>query len=156
MFKLVDEAALTTAFRPKDQKHLELTKDIVFPLVVKDYFAWLHPAGGRVFVVFATPGGVPTGIVFDSNGGSGPSSLAMCSWCHCSSAGTGVGLLTATVTGKRRVGVNVCSDLSCKDKLEQQANLGGASVRPAMEKMVSRMGQFAQDALGIDLSGKNR
>ena len=154
MFKLDSQTALLDSFRPKDRQHVELPSDVTFPLVVKDYVAWTHPAGGRVFVVFATPGGVPTGIAFDSNHGGGMPS--MCSWCHTSSTGTGVGLLVATVNGKKRAGVLVCSDLSCRDKLEQAANLSGASVRPAMEKLVARIGQFASDALKIDLSGAGR
>jgi hypothetical protein len=133
-----------------------VSKDLVFPLVVKDYVAWPHPGGGRVYLVFAVPHGAPTGIVFDTNGGGASAAPAMCSWCHCSAPGTGVGLLTATLNGNKRVGVNVCVDLSCAQKLEEAANLSGASVRPAIEKLIGRMGQFAQDALKIDLSGANR
>ena len=58
--------------------------------MVRDDLAWSHPAGGRVFLIFSVPGGVPTGIVFDTHGGAGPSVPAMCDWCHCMSAGTGV------------------------------------------------------------------
>lgn len=156
MFKLDSEKALLDAFRPRDRKHVELTPDVHFPLFVRDYFAWLHPGGGRVFLVFATPHGAPTGIVFDSNGGTSAAVPQMCHWCHCHAAGTGVAVLTAKLNSKKRVGVAVCADLSCAQKLEDEANRSGRSVRPAMEKLVERMGQFAQDGLGIDLSGANR
>lgn len=155
MFKLSTEADLRQAFRPKDRGLLELDPAMTFPLAVHDYRAWTHPAGGRVFLVFAVPGGAPTGIVFDSNGGGG-TGAQLCSWCHVSSPGTGVGLLTATVNGLKRAGVLVCTDLSCAQKLEQVANLAGNSVRPAMEKLVSRMGQFASSVLKIDLTGQRR
>lgn len=153
VFKLDAEAALVSTFRPKDRKLVEVSAELLFPLAVKDYLAWLHPAGGRAFLVFAVPQGVPTGVVFDSSGGA--SALSMCTWCHCASAGV-VGLLTATLNGRKRVGINVCTDLGCRERLEQQANLSGASVRPAMEKLVSRMGRFASEALRIDLSGVGR
>jgi hypothetical protein len=156
MFKLDSATALLETFRPKDRNAVELAAEFAFPLVVKDYLAWRHPAGGRMFLVFSTPGGVPTGIAFDSNGGSSSAAPAMCSWCHCTSPGTGVGLLTATLNGAKRVGAIVCEDLSCRDKLEDAANRTGASVRPAMEKLVVRMGKFASDALHIDLSGAGR
>ncbi|MDX2010002.1 MAG: FBP domain-containing protein [Myxococcaceae bacterium] len=156
MFKLDSAAHLLDTFRPKDRRSVELSPDFTFPLVVKDYVAWKHPAGGRVFLVFAVPGGVPTGIAFDSNGGGSAAVPAMCSWCHCTAPGTGIGLLTATLNGSKRVGAIICEDLSCRDKLEEAANRTGGSVRPAMEKLVARMGKFASDALRIDLSGAGR
>ena len=156
MFKLDNEAALLAAFRPKDQKGLELTAGQPFPIIVRGYFAWTHPAGGRVYLVFAVPGGVPTGIAFETNGGAGPAVPHMCDWCHSSGTGTEMGLLTARVNSKKRVGVHLCTDLSCRRKLEEAADLQGISAEPAMEKLISRMGRFAQEALKIDLSGTGR
>ena len=150
MFKLESEEALLAAFRPKDLKWVELVPEIKPPMLVRDYLSWVHPAGGRVFLVFAVPGGVPTGIVFD--GKAGASVPAMCDWCHCMSTGTGVGLLVTQVNSKKRVGVHVCSDLSCKRKLEEEADRSGRSVLPQMEKLIERMGRFASEALKIDLS----
>ncbi len=156
MFMLDSEEALLSAFRPKDRKVVELTPEVKLPMFVRDYLAWRHPAGGRVYLVFSVPGGVPTGIVFDTNGGAGPSVPHMCEWCHCPGMGTHVGLLTATVNSKKRVGVHICSDLSCQQKLEDEANRSGRSVLPAMAKLVERMGRFASEGLGIDLSGAGR
>ena len=156
MFKLDSEQALLDAFRPKDRALVELTKDVQTPLFVRDYLAWAHPAGGRMFLVFSVPGGVPTGIVFDTNGCGGPPVPHMCDWCHCSGLGTEVGLLTAQVNGKKRAGMLLCSDLSCKQKLEDEANRSGRSVLPAMAKLLERMGRFASEALKIDLSGAGR
>lgn len=154
MFKLDSADALLATFRPKDRKQVELSPDFTFPLPVHDYVAWTHPGGGRVFLVFATKGGAPTGIVFDTNGGGG--GPQMCTWCHCTVAGNGVGLLTATLNGRKRVGVMVCTDLSCAQKLDEQANLTGSSVRPLIEKLIDRMGRFASEVLKIDLSGAGR
>jgi hypothetical protein len=150
MFNLDSEAALIAAFRPKDSKWLELPPGLRMPIFVRDYLTWVHPSGGRVYLVFAVPGGVPTGIVFE--GKSGSAAMAMCDWCHCSSVGTGVGLLTAQLNAKKRVGVHVCWDLSCKKKLEEEADRSGRSVLPAMEKLIARMGRFATQALQIDLA----
>lgn len=155
MFKLDSGQALLAAFRPKDRKLVELSPDVSFPLIVRDYFAWTHPAGGRVFLVFAVPGGVPTGIAFNTNG-AGPPVPHLCDWCHCGSLGAPVGMLTATVNRNKRVGVHICADLSCARKLEDEADRAGVSVRPAMEKLVARMARFATEALKIDLSGAGR
>src|SRR6478672_10282445 len=129
MFRLDSEQALLKSFRPADRKVVELPPGLNLPLFVRDYLAWTHPAGGRTFVVFSVPGGVPTGIVFDTNG-SGPGVPAMCDWCHSPGLGTQVGLLTARVNSRKRVGVHICTDLSCRQKLEDDANRRGVSVLP--------------------------
>jgi hypothetical protein len=155
MFKLDSEEALLATFRPKDRKLVELAPETRFPLIVRGYHAWVHPAGGRVFLVFAVPGGAPIGIAFDGNG-SGPSVPHMCDWCHCSGSGTEVAMLTTFVHSRKRVGVQVCSDLSCKRKLEEEADRTGKNAKRAIEQLVARMGRFASEALKIDLSGAGR
>lgn len=156
MFKLESEEALLAAFRPKDRGLVELSPESTLPRIVRDYFAWTHPAGGRVYVVFAVAGGAPTGIVFDTNGGGGETVPQMCDWCHSSGVGTQVALLTARLNGKKRLGVHLCSDLSCKQKLEDAANRRGASVSAAVAAVVERMARFAEDALKMDLTGTRR
>ena len=156
MFKLASEDALRAAFRPRERKLVDLAPEVKLPAIVHDYLAWLHPAGGRVYLVFAVPGGVPTGVVFDTNGGGAPAAPGMCDWCHCTGVGSQVGMLSAYVNAKKRAGVYVCTDLSCAQKLEDEANRGGYSARPGIEKLVARMGRFAHEALKIDLSGAGR
>ena len=155
MFKLDDEDDVVNAFRPKDRKALDLT-GVTLPMFVRNYLSWQHPSGSYVYLVFSAPGGVPTGIVFETNGGPNAPVAQMCDWCHQSGVGTQVGLLTAKVTGRRRVGVHVCSDLSCQAKLEDEANRSGRSVLPQWEKLIARIGRFATEALKIDLSGAGR
>jgi FBP C-terminal treble-clef zinc-finger len=155
MFKLENEQQLLAAFRPKDRALVELSHEVRFPLLVKHSFAWSHPAGGRVYLLFAVRHGAPTGIAFDING-SGPAVAHLCDWCHCAGLGARVGLLTTRLTANRVVGVHVCSDLSCRQKLEDAADRSGNSVVPAMEALIERIGQFASVGLGIDLSGARR
>ncbi|MBS2032686.1 MAG: FBP domain-containing protein [Deltaproteobacteria bacterium] len=156
MFRLENEDTLLATFRPKDREAVRLAPEVKFPTIVRHYLAWVHPAGGRVFLVFQVPGGAPTGIVFDTSDGADPSVPQMCDWCHNSAPGTGVGLLTARRNAKKNVGVHICSDLSCRQKLEEDADRRGVSVLPMMEKLVQRMGRFASEALQIDLSGAGR
>ena len=66
MFKLDSEAALLKAFRPKDRASVEISAEVKLPALVRHALAWTHPAGGRVYLVFSAPKGVPTGIVFVS------------------------------------------------------------------------------------------
>ncbi len=154
-FKLESEQALLATFRPRDRKRVELPPKLTFPLAVQHCFSWTHPAGGRAYVVFAVKGGVPTGIAFDHDG-HGPLVPHLCDWCHVAGLGTQVGLLTARLNSKKVIGVHVCSDLRCKQRLEDEANRSGASPVPAVEKLLERMGRFAEEGLGIALNGANR
>lgn len=151
MFKLDDEKAVLDSFRTRDRKHVELPDDLKFPVILRDYVAWRHPAGGRLYLVFAPEEGHPTGIVFDTNGGSGGQVPQMCTWCHSSAGAGSVAMLTATASNRKRVGVLVCGDLSCKAKLEEACNLAGKSLQDALAGLVGLMGHFAEDGLGIDL-----
>ena len=155
MFKLDSEKTLLSAFRPKDRKVVELTKEVRLPLVVPHYLAWAHPAGGKIFLVFAVPGGAPTGIAFNTNG-DGHAVPHMCDWCRSSGTGKDVSMLTTYATSRRVIGVQVCTDLSCARKLEDEADRSGVSVLPAMEQLVARMGRFAHKGLGIDLTAAGR
>lgn len=155
MFRIDSEEALLEAFRPKDRKLVEVPRDMSFPLLAQHCHAWAHPAGGRVFLLFAVKGGVPTGIAFDVDGGIA-AVPKMCDWCHCGGLGNQVGLLSARLNAKKTVGVHVCTDLGCKQKLEDMANRSGMSPLPGIERLVERMGRFASEALGMDLSGTGR
>jgi hypothetical protein len=155
MFKVSSEKELLDAFRPKDRKKVDLPR-LQLPLFVRDYLAWSHPAGGWAYLVFAVPGGVPTGNAFETNGQGAAVWPQLCDWCHCSGPAIPVGLLTAQVHAKKRVGVNICSDLQCKARLEEEAERQGRSVVPMMEKLIARMGRFASEGLQIDLTGVGR
>jgi hypothetical protein len=151
MFRVVSEDALRAAFRPKDAAVFEPPPGVKYPFGVIDYLAWVHPAGGRVYLLFAVPGGTPTGVAFQNNGGSAVAVAQMCDWCHTIGSGTEIAMLTAQLNANKRLGVNLCSDLSCARKLEDQANLSGRSPRPALRALVDRIGAFARDGLKIDL-----
>jgi hypothetical protein len=63
-----------------------------------------------------------------------------------------IGLLTTDVDAKRRVGVNLCLDLRCSERLESRTNLAGGSALDENKKLIERMARFAQEALGIGFS----
>lgn len=153
MFRIETEAALLNAFRPRDRKHVELPQGLQLPLFVRDYFAWSDPAGVRTFLVMTEPNSRrPMGIAFrrDQQGG-GLVSAHMCDWCHSQGSSNEIGLLTAEASSKRRVGVILCLDLRCGEKLETMANLSGRNPRELAHQLLERMARFAHDGLGIDL-----
>jgi hypothetical protein len=152
MFRIETEKELLGAFRSRDRKHVELPKGTKLPLFVRDYLAWVDPYGVRVFLVFTAPGSKrPTGIAFRRDQG-GDKNLAphMCEWCRAHGTSDQIGLLTTDVDSKRRVGVNLCLDLRCNERLETTANLAGRSVMDETKKLIERMAHFAQEGLGIE------
>jgi hypothetical protein len=61
-----------------------------------------------------------------------------------------VGLLSTAVSSKRRVGVHLCLDLRCKEKIEDAADRSGRHPREALEQLQQKMYRFAHEALGIE------
>ncbi len=154
MFRIETEKELLGAFRSRDRKYVELPKGTRLPLFVRDYLAWVDPYGVRVFLVFTTPGSKsPTGIAFrrDQQGDRTLMSR-VCEWCMAHGSAAEIGLLTTDVDAKRRVGVNLCLDLRCSERLESRTNLAGGSALDENKKLIERMARFAQEALGIGFS----
>jgi hypothetical protein len=116
---------------------------------VRDYLAWVEPSGHRTYLVFADPAANKArGIVFRRGHQSADSPAAMCDWCHSVRGRGAVGLLTATVSPTNRIGLNLCRDLSCKDKLEKTPGVNDLfeSIPPDDKKrrLVERMSEFAR------------
>jgi hypothetical protein len=151
VFRLETDRTLIEAFRSRDRRVIEMPTGITFPLFVRDYLAWTETSGARVYLVFAAPGSrKPIGIIFRRDTqDTGPRSR-MCEWCHTYGSGREVGLLTTDVTSKRRVGVLLCVDLRCKQKLEDAANRTGRHPLEALKQLQERMYRFAHEALGIE------
>lgn len=151
LFVIERERALLEAFRPRDRKVVELPRGTEFPLHVRDAFSWLDPFGARTFLLFRDPSGGPlTGIAFrrDQPRGAGPVAH-LCDWCHSSGTSDHIGLLTTSASSRRRVGVNVCLDLRCAERLETTANLSGHGVRELTDRLLERMTRFAEEGLGM-------
>ena len=154
MFRIETEKELLNAFRSRDRKHVELPKGTKLPLFVRDYLSWVDPYGVRVFLVFTAPGSKRlTGIAFRRDQ-QGDKTLAVrvCDWCRNASGGDQIGLLTTDVDSKRRVGVNLCLDLRCNERLESTTDLAGANLQEAIRQMTERMARFATEALGMEVS----
>jgi hypothetical protein len=150
MFRIESERDLLHAFRLRDRKSVELPKGLQFPLFVRDYLAWTEPTGTRVFLVLPSPAGsLPLGITFRRDAPGGGLGASMCDWCHAYGSAHEIGLLTTDVSSKRRVGVCLCVDLRCKEKLESEADRTGRHPRELMKPMMERMLRFAREALRI-------
>ncbi|MCP3143420.1 FBP domain-containing protein [Pyxidicoccus xibeiensis] len=153
MFRFETDRALIESFRPRDRRVIEMPEGITFPLFVRDYLAWTETSGARVYLIFSAPGSrKPIGIIFRREPPGGEPATRMCDWCHNSGASHEVGLLTTDVDNRRRVGVTLCVDLRCREKLEDAADRDGRHPLEVVERLNARMFRFAQEALGIEPS----
>jgi FBP C-terminal treble-clef zinc-finger len=148
MFILNDQQELTRAFRPRDQRGLELPGDLSFPKFVRNYLAWVDEAGARTFVVFQNEAGQTLGLAFRRDQDKSGGASQLCGWCH--TVSPDVGLITTDKNSKRRVGVLVCRDLSCAAKLDEAADLAGTSSVEPKRRQLERMRRFAREGLGIE------
>ena len=156
MFRVATEKDFLDAFRPRDRKHVELPPELKFPMIIQDYLAWVDPAGARVFLLFTAPGHPhPTGIAFrrDQSRG-GVSTGRMCEWCHSQGSSDQIGLLSADVNSRKRVGITLCLDLACGARIEDAADRSGRNSRVLARAMVERMARFTEEALGITASSR--
>ncbi|MDB4966145.1 MAG: hypothetical protein JWN44_1834 [Myxococcales bacterium] len=112
MEMVTSELELLRLFRDIDRADVELSPDLIFPLALDETLAWA--VGPRAFLLFRErPDRPARGIVFHRNAGTVPDVAAMCEWCHAVRGHGGVKLLSVSVDARRRVGLYLCSDLSC-------------------------------------------
>jgi hypothetical protein len=150
MFIVRSEQEFLAAFRPRDRQHVEVPSTVSFPQFVQDYLAWVDDSGVRSFVLFTAPGHkVPTGVAFRRDQSGGGAAAGMCEWCHTHAPSDRVGLLTTEVNSKKRVGINLCLDLGCAQRVEEEADRTGKNPRLLARAVLERMNRFAHDALGI-------
>jgi FBP C-terminal treble-clef zinc-finger len=152
VFRLETDRTLIESFRPRDRRVIEMPEGITFPLFVRDYLAWTETSGARVYLVFSAPGSrKPIGLIFRRDSSDGGARISqMCDWCHNHGSSSEVGMLTTDASSKRRVGVTLCLDLRCKEKLEDVANRAGRHPLAALELLQERMFRFAREAVGIE------
>ena len=147
MFRIENENELRDAFRQLDRDSVEIPKDFRFPLFVRDYLAWPESSGARTYLLFADPENRKRyGVAFrvDTARGGAPH---LCEWCHSFGGSGDIGLLTASVSDRRRVGLHLCLDLSCLSKLESRANVSGENSRLLSRRLSNAMMNFARRTL---------
>jgi hypothetical protein len=151
MFRIDSEKQLLSTFRPRDRRNLELPKGLQYPLFINDYLTWTEQSGLRLFLVFARPGSrTPIGIAFRREQGEKGLAARVCDWCHSYGSGLEIGLMMADLNSKHRVGLGLCLDMRCREKIEQSSNLAGRSPVELSHQLLERMYRFAHEGLGIE------
>jgi len=145
MFLFKSENEFVDSFRPVDQKQIRVPQGTKFPLVVRDYFAWTDSSNSRVYLVFSEPDvKKPIGVVFEREHPRGETTAAICEWCHSFGSTNQIGLLTLEVNPKRRVGIHLCLDLSCRDKIDKNLSLTPIAAQERIRQVVEGMSKIVR------------
>ncbi|MEO6954735.1 MAG: FBP domain-containing protein [Polyangia bacterium] len=151
MTAIASERQLVRCFREIDQAEVALPKQVQYPLDVTDVFAWSE--GPRTFLLFrATADGLPRGVVFHRSTGATPDVAAMCEWCYAVRSHGGVKLLTVSTDDRHRVGLYLCSGLSCLDHARKPPGPDdiqeGLDSEQRVRRTLARIVSFAERRLG--------
>lgn len=143
------ETALLNAFRPRDRKRVELPKKLRFPVSFEHYMTWSESAGNYRYLVFRhSKTQALTGIAFKhSHPGGHVSSTRLCDWCHAYGPADQIDLLTVAPNSKRTVGLYLCVDLSCIQKIELSSKLSRKPFDSLAEELLGKIERFHENIL---------
>lgn len=152
MFKIQNESELRQCFRDSERNEVLLNEALHFPVFVKDYLTWLEPSGVRAYLVFKGESfKAPLGMIFRRDQTMGPSVAAMCEWCHSVRSGNEIGILTVQTQKRKRLGISLCRDLSCAEKIRSTPGASDFNSTLSTQERLSRLAQkmtlFAQREL---------
>jgi hypothetical protein len=148
-FDVSSEDELLECFRPRDRERIIFRNNFDLPMRVQYYFTWSDPSGAYRYLLFKQPGWEkPKGLVFRSGGSSGDAGVGgICDWCHSYGSSNQIGLVTTSVSAKRTIGMMLCLDLSCGDKIENGPSQSSKSTEARILEVCERMGRFYDETL---------
>lgn len=155
-FDVLSEEDLLSFFRERDRSRVVFRRDLELPMRVQYYFTWSDPSGAYRYLLLKKPGWeTPMGAVF-RNGGSGSDAGTggICDWCHAYGSSNQIGLLTTKVSSKRTVGMMLCLDLSCGDKIENGPSQSAKDPETRILQVCERMCRFFDETIRAGEFGK--
>lgn len=152
MEQVKSEEELLNAFRLRDRKFVEIPKDMRFPLMFSHYLAWTESSQARVFMVFKHPSWKSIAAVAfrRRHSTAGNAAGGMCDWCNSVGGSDQVGLLSFTVDANTSVGLMLCLDLACINRLESVAEISGKDFGKLSKILLERINRFFEHNLAIE------
>lgn len=150
-FDISSEAELLGLFRVRDRERVILRNTVELPMRVQYYFTWADSSGAYRYLLFKKPGWEnPMGLVFRVGSSSADAGVGgICDWCHTYGSSNQIGLLTTAVDSKKTVGMMLCLDLSCGDKIENGPSQSSKSPESRLLQVCERMGRFFEDTIRL-------
>lgn len=151
IFDVSSLSELLSFFRERDRSRVIVRHDLELSMRVQYYFTWSDPSGAYRYLLFKKPGWeVPMGLVFRSGGTHAEAATGgICDWCHTYGSSNQIGLLTTAVNAKRTVGMMLCLDLSCGDKIENGPSQSSKDPEARILEVCERMGRFFDETIRL-------
>jgi hypothetical protein len=146
MIRIQDEEQFLSAFREIDRDQVQLPTELSFPFGLIDYFAWVEPSGHRTYLIYNDSDKRALGAVFKRLPEPADAPIKMCAFCHSVRGGGRVSLLSIQATKNRNIGLHLCRDLSCKEKMQAPPKSSDLPEKKAPDQklrgVLKRMGDF--------------
>lgn len=148
-FDLDSKEDILDCFRDRDRDRVILQRGIEFPMRVQYYFTWGESSGVYRYLLFKKPGWErPRGLIFRvGSSNSDAATGGICDWCHAYGNSEQIGLMTTAINSKRTIGVMLCRDLSCGDKIENGPSQSSRSPETRILELCDRIGRFFDETL---------
>jgi hypothetical protein len=151
MIRIESDKKILEAFRDIDRDQVQLPSEIAYPFGLIDYYAWTEPSGHRAYLLYNDGDNRLLGVVFKRLNEPADAPIKMCSFCHSVRGGGRVGLLSVAASKNRIIGLHLCRDLSCKEKVQgsPKATDLPEKLEPneKLKRVLSRMGDFLRTNL---------
>lgn len=138
MIRIQSEEQLKSVFREIDRDQLHIPPEMHFPFLLRDYVAWMEPSGHRTYLLF-NDADKPLGVTFKRVQQSADAPAMMCEWCHSVRSGGRVGMLSVDISKNRRIGMHLCRDLSCRDKIIGLPQANDLPTRMSRQEKINRL-----------------
>ena len=151
MLRVQDRNQLLDMFREIDKDNVVITKDLKFPIAVTDYFAWREPSGHRTFLIIEDRFQSRHFAIALDRTKSPEKVPMMCNWCHSVRPSKDVALMTISVTRRKRVGIHLCSDISCKENILERPSVNDMRETIDRQEKIVRLNQKVQNFINHEI-----
>jgi hypothetical protein len=140
-FKIDSEVDLVNTFGEREQRRVILP-DTTYPIRARYYYAWKESSGVYTYLVFRKPEWkTPRGLLFKRSRGRADNSR-MCDWCLSVGTSDQVGMLGLDLNTRQSIGIILCTDLGCINRLQDAAILGGKDFDKLAQQLLDKIGKL--------------
>lgn len=151
MLRIKNQEELLNLFRDLDKAQVIIPKELKFPMAVLDYLSWKEPSGHRTYLIIENKnGGRPFAIAFERTKNNEAVPM-MCNWCHAVRPASDVALMTAAVDKRTRIGIYLCSDLSCKENILDRPSIHDMRETLGQREKIVRLNQKIQNFINHEI-----
>jgi hypothetical protein len=138
-FQIQSETELVSLFGEKEQRRVILPANTQFPIKAQYYYAWKESSGVYTYLVFKKPSwDKPRGLLFKRTRVT-TRMAGMCDWCLSIGSSDQVGMLGLDVNSRQSIGMILCTDLGCIERLQEASVLSGKNFDKLAQGLITKI-----------------